>query len=81
MAISDYVFLAGFLLVGFQQTAWLDYFHQSLFARVVGSLTNATGTALVIGSLALGGRFARSDRAGNLAGDPADDPVGGDAIV
>jgi hypothetical protein len=57
---SGAVFLAGFLLVGFQQTAWLNYFHESLLSRFVCSVANATGTALVMGSLALGRRATQT---------------------
>jgi hypothetical protein len=67
----DYTFLAGFLLVGFQQTAWLAYFHQSLLARVVGSLANATGTALVMGTLALGQRASPSESVAKSAAENA----------
>jgi len=51
-AVPDHLFLIGFCLVGFQQTAFSSYFHFPYAVRFFDAL-NPLGTALVIGSLVL----------------------------
>jgi hypothetical protein len=54
LALHDYLFLAGFLFVGLQQTAMMEYFLWLTHShRIFGAVT-AFGTTLVIWSLALG---------------------------
>jgi hypothetical protein len=54
LALHDHLFLAGFLLVGLQQTAMMEYFLWLTHShRIFGAVT-AFGTTLVIWSLALG---------------------------
>jgi hypothetical protein len=59
IAVLDYLFLIGFCLVGFQQTAFSSYFHYqpaaTLFPHAVRllNLCNPLGTALVLCSITL----------------------------
>jgi hypothetical protein len=52
ITFPDRLFLMGFCLVGFQQTAFSTYFHLPQLVRLFDAL-NPLGTTLVIGSLVL----------------------------
>jgi hypothetical protein len=63
VAVSDRLFLIGFCLVGFQQTAVIDYFQSFPLAIKLFGIVNPIGTILVIVSLvlALSGPHISSD--------------------
>jgi hypothetical protein len=54
----DWTFLGGFLLAGFQQTAWLACFRQYALGRIIGATANPLGTLLILSTLALGARLS-----------------------
>ncbi len=61
LVIPDHLFLIGFFLTGFQQTAFSGYVHFAPAIRIFNTL-NPLGTALVIGSLVL--QASKSKEAG-----------------